>query len=104
MLRGKNLPAILAAAALVALLGTGVDDAAARVYIQPAPPPVVVETRPAPPGRHYVWMGGYYQWNGRGYVWVPGHWARPPYHRVAWVPGRWRHTPHGWYWVPGHWR
>jgi hypothetical protein len=76
--------------------------AAARVWVQVAPPAAVVETIPANPGAGYVWVGGYWTWNGAKYVWVPGGYVR---HAGAWVAGHWRHVPgSGWYWVPGHWR
>jgi hypothetical protein len=54
-----------------ALLGAGAafDQAVVRV----APPPPVVEVRPAAPGPRYVWMEGYRLLYGGRYVWVPGH-------------------------------
>jgi len=74
---------------------------AARVWVVAAPPAVVVDTVPAQPGPGYVWVGGYWQWDGAHYVWVPGRWVR---HAGAWCGGHWRHVPgSGWYWDPGHW-
>ena len=77
---------------------------AQRVYVGIAPPPVVVE-HPGPilhPG--WVWIGGYYRWDGAHYFWVPGRWVQPPRLHAIWVPGHWIHGAHGWYWIEGHWR
>jgi hypothetical protein len=74
---------------------------AAVVWVQAAPPAPVVETVPALPGAGYVWVGGYWNWNGVKYVWVPGRYV---HHPGAWCAGHWRHVrDSGWYWVPGHW-
>lgn len=78
--------------------------AGAAVYVRVAPPAVKVETRPASPGRGYVWTGGYYRWNGNRYVWTTGRWVNPPRSGAVWVPGHWVHGNKGWYWVDGHWR
>jgi hypothetical protein len=76
-----------------------------RVYVRVGPPAPVVETRIVAPGPGYVWIPGYYTWDGRVYVWVPGRWDRAPRARARWVPARWVHDPrHGWYLVDGHWR
>ena len=101
----STLRLIVSAAALAGALGSTPATAAVRVYVTTPPPPLVVETRPAPPGRRHVWIGGYHEWDGHGYVWRPGHWELPPRHRARWVSGHWRrHGRHGWYWVDGHWR
>ena len=68
------------------------------------PPPAQVEVIGMAPGPGFVWVRGYYRWDGMAYLWMPGRWAQPPYARAVWVPGRWRHHPQGWYWVEGHWR
>jgi hypothetical protein len=79
-------------------------DAAVRVYVNVAPPPLIVETRPPAPGPLYVWVGGYHRWDGRAYVWVPGRWVVPPRRHGRWVPGHWVRHRRGWFWVEGHWR
>jgi WXXGXW repeat (2 copies) len=90
--------------AILGVLGLAiarVSATAGYVYVQVGPPAAVVERVPARPGAGYVWVGGYWHWNGGKYVWAPGYWAR---HAGAWCPGHWRHVAaHGWYWVPGHW-
>lgn len=77
---------------------------AARVVVRVGPPAARVEVRGVAPSPRHVWVGGYWQWNGRGHVWVAGTWQLPPRHRAHWVDGHWRHTREGWVWIPGHWR
>ena len=56
------------------------------------------------PGPDYVFIRGYWGWQGNGYVWVPGRWAERPDPRAQWVQGRWYHSNQGWYREDGHWR
>jgi hypothetical protein len=78
--------------------------AVARVSVHIAPPPVIVETRPQPPGPAYVWTPGYYAWDGHAYVWVPGTWVVAPWPGARWEPPHWVHRRGGWVFVEGHWR
>jgi hypothetical protein len=76
---------------------------AQEVVVQQAPPPEVVEVRPAAPFGGAVWIPGYWHWNGYRHVWVGGHWSAPR-HGWVWVRHQWVQTPGGgWRWVPGHW-
>jgi len=97
---------VVRAATIAACLAMGVASANAstRVFVRVGPPPAVVDVRPVPPARGYVWVGGYHQWNGGAYVWVPGRWMVPPRSRAVWVAPRWVHERQGWYVVAGHWR
>ncbi|HEY8096221.1 MAG TPA: YXWGXW repeat-containing protein [Methylobacter sp.] len=66
-----------------------------------APPPPRYER--VPPARHgYVWVNGYWNWNGHRHVWIGGHWERVRsgynYHHPEWREG-----PHGWYLERGRW-
>ena len=92
--------------ALAALLAITLLPAAgyAQVYVRVGPPAPIVERRPPPPERGYVWIGGYHRWDGARYVWVPGRWDRPPHPHAVWVPHRWVHRHGGWVLVEGHWR
>ena len=74
------------------------------VYVRTAPPPPRTEYLAVAPGPDFVWIRGYYRWEGNDYVWVPGHYERRPRARSRWVAGHWRHSRHGWYWIDGHWR
>ena len=91
--------------ALLALLSTVWPIAAVQAqWVRTGPPPIRAERRVAPPGRGYVWISGYYRWDGRRYLWVGGRWVLPPRTRAVWIPGRWENSPRGWFWKPGHWR
>jgi WXXGXW repeat (2 copies) len=85
-------------------ISLGIGPVAAQVVVRVAPPPAVVETRPAIPGKGYIWTPGYHRWNGTAYVWAPGRWVLPPRPHAAWVPGHWKHAHGGWVWIEGHWR
>jgi hypothetical protein len=65
------------------------------------PPPVRYEPMP-PPRPAFVWLQGYWGWNGGGYVWVPGRWERerPGY---AYAQPQWIEGPRGWEFRPGGW-
>ena len=92
------LGAILAAAGWI--VASMPASAQTYIYVRTAPPAAIYETVPARPGAGYVWVGGYYRWNGYQYVWVHGHYVR---HAGAWCGGHWRHGARGYYWVAGHW-
>jgi hypothetical protein len=97
-----NRKALVRAALGLALI---VGAANAEVYVRVGPPAPVREVVPARPGPRYVWVSGFYRWDGRRYLWAPGYWVLPPRPVYsAWVPGHWRGTHHGWVWVEGHWR
>lgn len=67
------------------------------------PPPPVMRYEPMPVARPgYVWVQGYWNWNGGGYVWVPGRWlvARAGY---VYVQPAWREGPNGWDLRRGGW-
>lgn len=76
--------------------------AATVVYVDTAPPALVVETKPPRPTPTAIWIDGYWQWNGHKHIWVAGHWDKKPKGN-GWVPGRWDKKSRGWVWTPGHW-
>lgn len=95
---------VITSAMLVA--GLSVSAGAAAVFVRVAPPRPVVERVVRAPGRGYVWIGGYYRWNGRAYLWTPGRWAYPPRAAAVWIPPRWEYVParHSYFFVAGFWR
>jgi hypothetical protein len=97
---------ILSAGILASFLTTTAACASprGRMYVRSAPPAPLVEVRAVVPRPGYVWVDGYYRWNGRGYVWMPGRWTAPPRARAVWVPGRWVQNRHGWHYIEGRWR
>ena len=54
-----------------------------------APPPLPVYAQPSIPGVGYMWVPGYWAWDGQEYYWVPGYWALPPAADLYWTPGYW---------------
>ena len=47
-----------------------------RYVVQPPPPPPPQRFVPRSPGRNYVWVPGYWNWNGSRYYWQDGYWAK----------------------------
>ncbi len=68
-----------------------------------APPKLRIEHRPSRPGRDYVWVQGFWHWNGGGWDWVPGRWDRPDAYGVTWVGARYVHEGSAYVYQPGHW-
>jgi hypothetical protein len=74
------------------------------VVVQEAPPPIIVEREVRSPGPGYLWIEGYWHWNGHKYGWQRGHWARPPHERAVWVAPRYEKVEHGYRYAPGRWQ
>ena len=72
-----------------------------RVSIRTAPPPPRHEVMPAA-RRGYVWVPGYWNWNGRRHVWQQGVWVKERrgylYNQPAWEErnGHWELRRGGW--------
>ena len=92
--------------AMAALLALTFLPAAsyAQVIVRIAPPAPIVERRPPPPDRGYVWISGYQRWDGNAYVWSAGRWEQPPRPHAHWERHRWVHRHDGWVLVEGRWR
>lgn len=69
--------------------------------VAPRPPPawVVENVRPRP---GYLWMHGYWRWDGRRYVAVRGHWTRVRA-GYRYVHPHWERRGDGWHWHAGVW-
>jgi hypothetical protein len=66
-----------------------------------APPPPRFESIPqARPG--YVWVPGYWNWNGRRHIWTSGHWE-PERMGYQYRPSTWVREADGWRLEPGAW-
>lgn len=98
------LPALLAG---VLLVGSGCLVRGARTYgtvaytVGESPPPPrsrYVEYRPG-----WVYVDGYWAWNGGQWLWLDGYWERdrPGY---GYVQGSWYVSGGRHHWKPGHWR
>ncbi len=108
-------PMLLAVAFMVltGIFGTEVPKATgAELYVvdrpmivervQPPPPPVArVEAPGPPPAPGYVWVPGYWDWNGRNYVWINGRYSAIRPDRIF-IAGHWTTVEGGWEWIPGH--
>jgi hypothetical protein len=77
-----------------------------NLVIGNAPPPPRYESVPQP-RRGYVWVPGYWNWDGHRHVWLGGRWegerAGYQYRPVTWVQERegWRMDRGGWIEVSG---
>ena len=94
----------LATALLTASLGSVSLPASAQPYgvtIDVAPPAPRFERAPAA-RRGYVWVPGYWNWNGHRYVWVKGRHVHAR-HGSYWVPNRWVEHDGRWHMNRGHW-
>jgi hypothetical protein len=92
---------------IASLLAAGVAGAPAlaqaRVYldVDVAPPPDRVEVVPAArPG--YVWVPGYWDYNGHHHVWAKGHWVHER-HGYHWTDDHWVEHNGRWHHDRGHW-
>src|SRR5579862_8240550 len=89
------------------LIGAGMSMSAAmaaEVVVRVAPPAAIVEHRSPSPGRDYVWIPGYHNWDGHRHVWVAGRWELPPHPHARWEAHRWEKRGDGWVLVEGRWR
>jgi len=96
------LPGIVALT-LAAVAPLSPANADANVYVRIGPPAPRYEAIPAPPvGPHrWVWMPGYYRWDGHHYNWERGRYAQRDHGN--WRAGHWEHRHSGWIWVEGGW-
>ncbi|HVW68144.1 MAG TPA: YXWGXW repeat-containing protein [Steroidobacteraceae bacterium] len=67
-----------------------------------APPPPRAEVIGVAPSPGYVWIGGYWGWEGGQHVWHGGHWD-PPHPGYRWEPHHWVHQRDGWHLSGGRW-
>jgi hypothetical protein len=74
------------------------------LYVETGPPAPIVEAVVVSPGPEFVWVPGYYRWDGGAYLWMAGRWERPPHGQRRWVPGSWDHSKRGWRYREGRWR
>src|SRR5262245_57278737 len=97
---------ILAAAVLAATVTVWPDDARAQirgeVRVLVAPPPLRAEVLTVAPGPGWVWVRGYWHWNGRGYVWIGGRYVAPD-PGFVWVAPRYVHRGPRVVYVRGYW-
>jgi hypothetical protein len=108
MMRTRTAGTVIGAAVLaasIALSGCVVTARPAYVgdTVMVAPPPPQQEVIGVAPAPGYVWIGGYWGWQGGRHVWMAGHWdaGRPGY---RWAPHHWVQVRGGgWRLAEGHW-
>ncbi len=66
----------------------------------PAPYQEVVGLAPAP---GYVWVDGYWAWQGGQHVWVRGRWMAPPHPGHVWIRSGWTLRGGQYVFMPGRW-
>jgi hypothetical protein len=98
---GVVLSTALMACGSVAAPPASAAHVSVGVGVNFGPPAPIYEAVPAPrPG--WVWVNGYWKWNGHRYVWRSGYWvrARPGY---RYYPGSWVHEGPVWRFHVGYW-
>jgi YXWGXW repeat-containing protein len=75
----------------VMMLALAVNSSAGIIFsVVIAPPPLPVYEQPFCPGDGYLWVPGYWAYDGDdGYFWVPGTWVLAPAPGFLWTPGYW---------------
>src|SRR6266581_4795528 len=105
--RSINMKMKLSFVALGALLFIGLTPASSSAYIGIsvgfAPPAIPIYTQPYAPAGGYLWVPGYWGWNGFDYYWVPGYWALPPRVGFYWTPGYWGYDGGRYFFNDGYW-
>ncbi len=93
------IPALMLCAA-PALSQAGVD---VSVSVNFAPPVIPIYVQPDLPAPGYLFMPGYWAWDGTDYYWVPGTWVEPPVNGLLWTPGYWGFQDGLYVWNDGYW-
>lgn len=94
---------ILPLPAVTALFSPAEAAIAVNLSVGIAPPALLVYAQPPIPGPGYLWMPGYWAWNGTGYYWVPGAWVLPPRVGLLWTPPWWGWVDGAYVWHAGYW-
>lgn len=75
-----------------------------EVYVDSAPPALLVETVPPMQGDGFIWIGGNWFWEGGRWQWHGGHWDRPPYAGAHFVANHYERRGGRHVYVRGGWR
>jgi hypothetical protein len=97
------LAALVGLFALTLTLTSAPVASHAQTVIHIAPPAPIVENPGPPPEEGFVWINGYYRWDGDHYTWVTGHWMQAPHSGAHWVAHHWEERDGNWVLVEGHW-
>jgi hypothetical protein len=89
LLCASTAVALIAAAPVGPFVTPAQAQVAVSVSAPIAPPLLPVYVQPPIPGPGYLWVPGYWAWDGTEYYWAPGYWAQPPAVGLLWTPGYW---------------
>lgn len=93
--------AIIASSMMVMQPTWAETEVSVGIVVGNAPPPLPYEEVPSP--RYgYVWVPGYWDWDGREYMWQEGYWLLDRAGYVYETPF-WYFGSGGWYRRPGGW-
>jgi hypothetical protein len=73
------------------------------VVVPDAPPQIIVEQPPPAPAPGYIFVEGYWHWDGHHYMWRHGRWARPPHGGAVWIGPNYERYDGHWRYERGHW-
>lgn len=93
---------LVSALQLSACIAMPAESGDTRAVVTMAPPLPQVEVVTVAPAPGYIWIGGWWGWEGRRHVWHPGHYVAPR-SGYRWVPHGWVQTRGGWRERPGRW-
>ena len=81
------------------------SSAQIRISVGFGPPALPVYELPICPGDGYIWVPGYWAWDGDfgDYYWVPGTWILAPEVGFLWTPPYWAWADGGWLFYDGYW-
>lgn len=104
----RTLPALGAAALLLALAGCNAPPPPNTTGANPYPPVPVAQVDPIPrppvSAVPLLWQPGHYDWTGSGYAWTQGVYIPRDGRSGQWQQGYWRRDADlSWHWVPAHW-
>jgi hypothetical protein len=68
----------------VAMLALPVSFGQVSISVNFAPPELPVYDQPPCPDEGYIWIPGYWGWDGDDYYWVPGTWVLAPEVGLLW--------------------
>jgi hypothetical protein len=81
-----------------------VEQPVQYVLLEQAPPPLIVERRPAPPSGNYIWIDGYWNWTNQRYTWQAGRYEAPPQPDVVWIAPRYEVVGGKTHYYAGQWK
>jgi YXWGXW repeat-containing protein len=101
----RFLCSLLLAVGSLAIPAQSRAQVAVGIVVQIGPPELPIYEQPLCPGDGYIWVPGYWAWDGDGddYYWVPGTWVLVPEVGFFWTPGYWAWGGSGFIFYEGYW-